>query len=141
MTGVRGAVGGLGVLAGLYGAYFLLQRGWGNLYATAQWLVAGVVLHDFVLAPLTIVLAAVALRVLPGRLRPAAAVVLVIVGTVTVMAIPVLGRFGARSDNATLLDRSYWGGWVVFVAVVLVGVAVWTLLTKRSAGPARGSDD
>ena len=64
-----------------------------------------------VLAPLTIG-AAVAARLLPrapaGRGRRSA---LVVLRTVTVTAIPVLGPWGARPDNPTLLDRNYVAGW------------------------------
>ena len=35
---------------------------------------------------------------------------LVVLGSVTLLAIPVLGRFGARADNPTLLDRHYGVG-------------------------------
>ena len=47
----------------------------------------------------------------PGRLRAPAAAAFVVLGSVTLLAIPVLGRFGARPDNPTLLDRHYVAGW------------------------------
>ncbi len=34
----------------------------------------------------------------------------VVLGSVTLLAVPVLGRFGERSDNPTLLDRNYTAG-------------------------------
>jgi DNA-binding response OmpR family regulator len=70
------------MLAGLvttaYGGLLLAQRGWQNFEAALTWLVAGVLLHDAVLAPLTVVAAWAALRVAgPARVRPwAVAVVL-----------------------------------------------------------------
>ena len=36
----------------------------------------------------------------------------VVLGSLTLLAIPVLGRFGERPDNATLLDRNYTVGWL-----------------------------
>ena len=55
--------------------------------------------------------AVVAVRVLPpDRLAPGV-VALVVLVPVTLLAIPVLGRFGARADRPTLLDRDYWLGW------------------------------
>ena len=44
---------------------------------------------------------------------------LVVLATVTVTAIPVLGRFGARPDNLTILPRNYVLGWLVLAALVL----------------------
>ena len=37
---------------------------------------------------------------------------------VTLVGVPELGRFGARADNPTLLDRPYWLGWSVLVTLV-----------------------
>jgi nucleoside-diphosphate-sugar epimerase len=63
-------------------------------------------------------------RVVPLWLRAPMAAGLVVLGTVTVAAIPVLGRFGARPDNPTLLDRNYVAGWLVFAAVVVIAVSI-----------------
>ncbi len=49
---------------------------------------------------------------------------LVILVPVTLLGIPELGRFGARADNPTLLDRHYWLGWSAMVTLVVVGVIV-----------------
>ena len=49
----------------------------------------------------------------PRSVRAPAAVALVVLGSVTLLAVPVLGRFGARPDNPTLLDRDYSAGWLV----------------------------
>ncbi len=50
----RLALGGLGVLLAAYGVFRLLELGWDNLVATVVWLAGGVLLHDVVLAPLTV---------------------------------------------------------------------------------------
>ncbi len=123
-TSVRPALVGLGVLVGLYGALLLLSGGFDNLVATAIWLGGGIVLHDAVLAPVTIAVAVLAVRVLPPVVRPWLAVVGVVVGTLTVVAVPVLGRFGAREDNPSLLPRDYVGGWLLVVVLVVVVVGV-----------------
>ncbi len=135
----RVLVGVPGVLAGLYGLFLLLDLGLSNLWAAVEWLAGGVILHDGVLAPAVLLLAAIGLRVLPKALRTPAVVGFVVLGTVTVVAIPVLGRFGARADNATLLDRPYVAGWLGLAALVLVGVGVGvgvsTVLGRRGRGP------
>jgi hypothetical protein len=133
----RLALGGVGVLVGLFGFYELLQQGFDNLVATVIWLAGGVLLHDGVLAFLTIAVVAIGARVTPPRFRAPIAAGFLVLGTVTATAVPVLGRFGARSDNPTLLDRNYAGGWLVFAGLVCVVVAVSMLMSARHAAPPR----
>jgi hypothetical protein len=56
---------------------------------------------------------------------------------VTLLAIPELGRFGARADNPTLLDRHYWLGWSVLVTLVVVGVGAGSAVVARRRTPGR----
>ena len=131
---MRGRVllAGLGVLVGGYGAFLLLSRqDRDQLVSAAIWLVSGVVLHDFVLAPLVLGLVVVGARLAPAVSRVPLAAALVVLGTATLFAIPVLGRFGARSDNPTLLDRDYTAGWLALAGVVLLATAVATLVRSR----------
>jgi len=123
----------LGVGVGAYGAFRLLELGWGNLTATLVWLAGGVILHDAVLAPATIAVAALGTALLPTWLRAPAAGGLLVLGTVTLTAVPVLGGFGALEDNPTLLDRDYATGWLVLLALVLAGVVVWSALGQLTA--------
>jgi hypothetical protein len=128
----RIVVGLLGVAAATYGAVHLLDLGGDNLVATLVWVVAGVALHDGLLAPVCIVAGAVLLR-LTHRGPPAPVVVgTIVLGTVSLAAVPVLGRFGARADNATLLDRSYVAGWFAFAGVVVVLVVVGIVVQRLS---------
>jgi hypothetical protein len=120
---VRGLLLATGVVVTAVGLWRLLQLGLHNLFATAVWLGGGVITHDAVLAPVTVALVFAATRVLPSWWRAPVAAGAVVLGTVTVGAIPVLGRFGARSDDPTLLDRNYQGGWLVLTAAVAVAVA------------------
>lgn len=127
-----------GLAAGGYGVLRLLDLGWDNTRATLVWLVGGVLLHDAVLAPLTLAVALVALRLVPRRRLAPFVVALVVLVPVTLVGIPVLGRFGARADNPTLLDRHYWLGWSVLVTLVVVTVAVGAVVVgRRTAGRRR----
>lgn len=127
----RTALAGLGVLAGLYGVWLLLSRqDLDQLTSAGIWLASGVVLHDFVLTPLVVVAVAVVARVLPRHAHAPAVVAMVVLGAVTLLAIPVLGRFGARPDNPTLLDRSYDVAWWVMAALTLVSVVVAALVVR-----------
>jgi hypothetical protein len=126
----RVAIGTLGVLAGLYGGWLVLSRGH-DLLNLGVWLAAGVVLHDGVLALVLLAIGTVAVRLLPRPAKAPAVVGFVVLGSVTLLAVPVLGRFGARSDNPTLLDRDYTVGWLVLAGLVLVGVVTASLVGSR----------
>ncbi len=130
-----------GVLVGGYGAFRLLELGGDNLVATFVWLAGGLLLHDAVLAPVTIALAAVGGTLLPRSVSGPAAAGAVVLGTVTLTAVPVLGRFGARADNPTLLDRDYASGWLTFAAAVVLAVAVGSTLSAVTARRGRAEED
>jgi len=114
-------IGTVGVAMGSFGALRFLQLGFGDILNAVLWLAGGVVVHDVIIAPLTLLVTLVAGRLVPAPARTRVAVALVVLATVTVTAIPVLGRWGARPDNPTLLDRNYFIGWLLFAAVVLLG--------------------
>lgn len=131
---MRLAVGALGAALGLYGGWLLVTRDH-DLIGVAVWLVAGVVLHDGVLALVTIALGALAVRIAPAPARAPLVVGLVVLGSTTLLAVPVLGRFGARADNPSLLDRDYTAGWLVLAGLTAVAVVVATLVrSRRQAG-------
>ena len=130
-------LGALGVAVAGYGAWLLLQEDLADLIDTAVWLAGGVVLHDFVLVPLTLLLGFALVRLLPANLRAPVAGGLVVLGTVTLMAVPVLGGWGANADNPTILDRNYPIGWLVVLGVTMLVVVVTIVLRagRRSGGP------
>lgn len=131
----RVSLGLLGVIVTSVGAALLLGLGVDNLVAATVWLVAGVVVHDAVIGPLLIALGAAH----PGGKRWAAPLIQagIVLATVTVVAIPVLGRFGARTDNPTLLDRNYVAGWLSLAAITLGAAGIVWLRARRT----RGGDD
>jgi hypothetical protein len=126
----RVALGALGVVVGLYGGWLVLSRGH-DLLNLVLWLAGGVVLHDGVLALVVLAIGAIAVRLLPRSAKAPAVVGFVVLGSVTLLAVPVLGRFGARPDNPTLLDRDYTVGWLVLAGLVLVGVVAASLVGSR----------
>ena len=136
----RVLLGALGVAVAAYGMWLLLQEDLADLVDTAVWLAGGVVLHDFVLVPLTLLLGLALIRLLPENLRAPVAGGLVVLGTVTLMAVPVLGRWGANADNPTILDRNYTAGWLVVAGVTTLVVVVAIVLRAggRSGGPGAG---
>lgn len=120
-------IGAFGLAMGLFGALRFLQRDLDDILDSVLWLAGGVAVHDAVIAPLTLALGALGSRVLPAAVRTRVVLGFVVLATMTITAIPVLGRFGARDDNATLLDRNYTVGWLTVAALIVVG----TLLVAR----------
>ena len=133
-------LGVLGVAVAAYGAWLLLQEDLSDLVDTAVWLAGGVVLHDFLLVPLTLLIGVALIRLLPANLRAPVAGGLVVLGTVTLMAVPVLGGWGANADNPTILDRNYTAGWLVVAGVTMLVVVLTIALRRggRSGGPGAG---
>ena len=141
MRALRAVLLAVGLAAAAYGVWRLLDLGWENTRATITWLVGGVVLHDGVFAPLVLVVALVAVQLVPRRHLAPVVVILVVLVPVTLAGIPELGRFGARADRPTLLDRDYWLGWWVMVTLVVATLAVGTAIAgRRRMLDARGGD-
>lgn len=129
----RAGLGVLGVIVGVYGAYLLVSRqDVDQLLSAAIWLGGGAIAHDGLVAVASLALVALGGRLLPAVARPSAAVAMVVLGSLTILAIPMLGRFGAKDDNATLLDRNYWLGWSLVTVVVLLAVVVASVLRSRA---------
>lgn len=125
---------GLSGLVGIgYGAWLLLEVGWVDLVDAALWMAGTVVVHDAVLAPLVVLLGAALPHVLPAVTRAPVVVAAVVLGTVTLVAVPVLGRFGASPGNETLLDRDYVAGWSLLAGLTAVGV-IGAILVRRVHG-------
>jgi hypothetical protein len=140
MRALRTVLVAAGLLAAMYGVWLLVGLGWANTRATLVWLVACVVLHDGVFAVLVMTAAFVALRLVPrDRLAPWV-VGLVVLVPVTLVGIPELGRFGARADNPTLLDRPYWLGWSVLATLVVLSVLVGAVVAARRRMTVGGDD-
>jgi hypothetical protein len=108
--------------AGAYAFWLLVTSPSQHWWPLVVWLAGGVVLHDVVLAPMLLAMA-FASRKLPAHVRTPAVIGLVIWGSVTLLAVPVLGRFGASEGKSTLLDRPYLLSWYVGTVVTLVAVA------------------
>lgn len=120
----RVAIGALGLAMGAFGALRFLQLDVADILNAVLWLAGGVLVHDALIAPLTIALAFLAARVLPVRARAGVAVGFIVIATVTITAVPVLAKLGERPDNPTLLDRNYLAGWLVFVVLVVAVIAL-----------------
>ena len=132
----RAVLGAAGGLLTAYGVWLLLSRqDLERNLDVALWLAGGVLVHDVLLGSVVIVVSLLATRLLPAVARPAAGAGLVVLGSLTVLAVPFLGGFGRENapDNPTLLDRDYTAGYLVLVATVIIVVVLPVLLHSLRA--------
>jgi len=115
-------VGGL-VLVGV-GLFNLLGIDFVNLLWVGFWLAAGLFLHDFVLSPAIAVSSKLVARRWSVTGRRVPLVALVSIASLTLIALPLLGKPGAEAGNPTLLGRNYLVGWAAACLLVLLGAAL-----------------
>ena len=124
---------GLGSVA--WGAWLLVDLSTATLIRIAVWTGVGVVIHDFVFAPVTAALGYTGRRWIGRRWWPPVAVAAVCSVTLVLLAVPVFDRPGAKPDNPSVLDRDYPLGVGLSVAVVWACVPVYyavsTLVRRR----------
>ena len=146
----RLGLGGAGVLLGLFGIFRLLTQVPGSdLVTLAVWLVAAVVLHDGVIAPVTAALGWGLEHAVPPRARRAVAYGLTGAVAVTVVALPEIYREGSQPASKALLQQPYGNhlaialGIVAAVAVVTYAISVASDRAKPrpSETNVRPSDD
>lgn len=136
MRTARIVLGVVGVTFVLIGAFRLIGEDVPRLVSLALWLAGGVLVHDVVLAPLTLLVVAIGTRVVPPPARTAAVVGLLVWGTVTIAVANVLLGVGGRPDNPTLLERPYLAWWSALTAawwLCVVVVGVLALRRRRAA--------
>lgn len=131
MRAPRVVLGILGAGGAAYGLLRLVRLPSEQLPSVLVWVFGGIVAHDGLLAPLVVVLG-VAAATLAGWVRGPLLAAVVVLGPLTLVAVPVLGRFGARADNPTLLDRPSVAGYLVLVGVVVVLAVVSGVRSRRA---------
>lgn len=139
MTGVRARIiiGAIGTVLGAYGAWLALTRqDLGQLVEIGIWLVAGVIAHDALIAGAVLLVSLLGRRLLPQAAQAPATLALILWGAITLAVIPVLGRFGGRADNPTLLDRPYLASWLVLTVVTVAVVVLASVIRTRRSHPA-----
>jgi hypothetical protein len=110
----------------------------GDLVTLAVWLVVAVMLHDAVIAPLTVGVGFTLTRV-PERARRYLQGALIVAAMITVIALPLINRRDTQPLAKAILQRDYAGnlalllGLTAAVALVLYAVRV---VRDRSPGPA-----
>ena len=92
------------------------------------WLCGAVVLHDALIAPAVLLAGLVLVR---GGLRGPVRAALIVAGSLTVVALPVLLRPGPRA-NSSVLPLDYPRNWLIALAAVAAVTALSTAARRRA---------
>ena len=136
-----------GTLLLAFGAFRLLtQLDHSDLFALAAWMIVAVLLHDGVIAPLTVG-AGLLLTHVPDRARRYVQGGLIVSALLIVVGVPLIFRRGTQPAQKAILLRNYAGNLAILlgltVGVTLLVYVVRVLNDGRTAdhGPAEDSDD
>ncbi|MEV6734874.1 hypothetical protein [Streptomyces sp. NPDC051364] len=131
----RYLVAGLGLaLMGLGGALLIQQP---SPWRIALWLAGAVVVHDGLIAPLVIAVAALT-GALGLRLRGIPRAALIVAGSLTAIALPSLLRPGGAA-NPTVVPLDYPRNWLLAMAAIAVAAGLWAGTRAALGGMRRQS--
>jgi hypothetical protein len=130
VTAVRILLMLAGFAAGLYGAWLVWEFPWEIIVRIAVWAGAGVVIHDFVFAPLCAAFGFAGRRIVRGRWWKPVTVAALCTAVLILLAIPVYSKPGAHADNPTVVDRNYPLGLWISLAIVWLCVPLYYLITR-----------
>ena len=124
MTGLRIALGAVGVVALGYGlGRLLLGLPVATLLVLGAWLLLALLLHHGVLQPVLLAVGA-ALERIPDRARGFVQAGFIMVGTVTVIAVPLLLRQRSQPPAKAMLLQDYGLNLAVLVMIIAVGTLI-----------------
>jgi len=110
----------------------------GQVRSWVVWLVAVAVLDDVVLVPFAVLIGVGLSRFGPSIRRPARWAAATI-GVVALATLPIVARFGASSDNDSLLPLPAGRNLVLIaVAIVVVAAGATVALSRSARGGTRG---
>lgn len=142
MNPVRVGIAAPGVALIAYGAYRLLSEiPAEDLVSIGVWLAAALVLHDAVVAPVTVGLGVVLARWVPPRARRYVQGTAVAAALVTVIALPLIHRQGTQPSVKALLAQSYGTNLAVLVAgICAVGMLLYGVRVVRDRAASTALD-
>lgn len=133
MRVMRAALLALGIGVGVWGLWLMRDFTSTQLVSLAVFLVGGLILHDAILAPLTVGIGVLGARFLPRHFRAAAGVGFLLWGTLTLAFFNVLSGQGGKPDNMSILNRPYALSWLVMTAVLVAAVVIASVRRRRAA--------
>jgi len=130
----------LGVAGGLlltFGVFRLVtELDADDLFVLGVWLAAAVVIHDGVIAPMTVG-AGVALTAVPPRARRYLQGALLVGALITVIAIPLIGREDTQPESKAILLRNYPANLSLLLGMTAaVALVLYALRVLREHRPA-----
>lgn len=131
----RFALGALGVaVMGIAALGILRDRSFTDPPGLAVWLGAGVIAHDFILAPLSLLIGFIASRLVPHDVRHVVGYGLATAAVILVVGVPVLLASHRDRANPTIMNQNYGVGLMIAELVVLVatGLTAFVLLRRRA---------
>ena len=118
-------LGSIGVFVLAYGAARILQDNkHTNPRHLAEWMIAAGVIHDGIVAPLTVAIGWLTQRLIPHRARAFVQSGLAMAAMVTVVAIPLIKRDKHSGAGSALLKQNYRLNLVILWAVIAVLVTL-----------------
>jgi hypothetical protein len=129
---VRGALVLLGILLLARGAWVAYTTiGSGDRIHVVIWLALGLVVHDGLLAPISVLLGHLALPHLPTTARWAARALLAWLGAVLIIGLPLVRQAPRRANPTVEIGHPFVGVCVAVGIGVVVVIAVQIALTVR----------
>lgn len=119
------AIGTAMIAYGLWGQLFGKDT---NPQRYGELLVVSALGHDLLLAPAVLVCGLVAGKVLHRRVRSSLQGAAIVAFALVLIAIPGVGGYGARSDNASILPRDYNSGLLLCLGAVGAGTLLVVLV-------------
>ena len=122
-----------GILLLMFGAVrFLTEISRSNLFVLALWMVGAIVVHDGILSPVVVGLGFLLRRYVPDRARRYLQMGLIMAGSVTVIALPMIYLRGSQPAVKALLLRNYGANLTLLIAVIAVAtLALYAVRVAR----------
>jgi hypothetical protein len=109
-------------------ALLVTTGGVGHVVDVGIWIVGLDLVHDLAFAPVATVVALGVVALLPRRLRAPVLAGLGASAVVLLLAWPLLGGYGRRRDNPTILPRDYTTSVLVVLGVIWTIAAAWSVV-------------
>jgi hypothetical protein len=133
------AIAGVGL--GLFGVFRLVtEMPVHSLLVLALWILAALAIHDGLLSPAVVAVSSLLRRYVPDRGRRFMQIALIMIGLVTVIAIPMIFLRGSQPSVKALLLRNYGANLTLLIAIIAVVTLAFyavRVAQDRSPVPAR----
>jgi hypothetical protein len=131
-----------GVALGLFGILRLTTEvPLANLLWLIIWLAAAVAIHDGILSPFVVGLGWLLRRLVPDRARRHLQFALIMIGLVTVIALPMIYLRGSQPAVKALLLRNYGANLALIVGLIaVVTLIIYAIRVARDRVPPLGDN-